>query len=280
MAEPVTAAGIAQGAPFEPTRTMQAVSLPGLSATASELVAEVPVAMVFDGSSAAVMMASPCDIEDFAVGFALTEGFITGLGDVLDLAVVEHEAGIEARFWLQEGRAKAVAERRRSMAGPVGCGLCGLESIGQAVRPLPRLADKGSRVAYDDLNTATEALRSFQPLHDRARAVHGAGFVLPGRGIVRAREDVGRHNALDKLIGALVRDAVDPADGAIVLTSRVSVELVQKAAIAGCPIIIAVSAPTAFAVETADSAGITLAAFARGDGFRVFSHPRRLGVRR
>ena len=280
MGDAVATIDAKNGADLEPTRTVNAISMPTLSTTTHELVAEVPVAMVFDGSSAAVMMASPSDIEDFAVGFALTEEFITGLDDVLDLRVVEHDAGIEARFWLQEKCAKAVAARRRAMVGPVGCGLCGLESIDQAVRRLPSLTARGSAIVYDDLNLATQSLRAFQPLHDKARAAHGAGFLLPGKGIVRAREDVGRHNALDKLVGSLAHDKMDPADGAIVLTSRISVELVQKAAMAGCPIIIAVSAPTAFAVETADKAGITLAAFAHGEGFRVFSHPQRLTIHR
>ena len=126
------------------------------------------------------------------------------------------------------------------------------------------------------LTGATDALRALQPLHDQTQAVHAAGFLLPGQGIILAREDVGRHNALDKLIGALALQGIDAGTGAFVLTSRVSVELVQKAAMAGCPVLIAVSAPTAHALRLADQAGITVAAFARGGGFDLYSHPFRI----
>lgn len=237
---------------------------------------EVPVAIVFGGSTLAVMMASPGDIEDFAVGFALSEGIVGAAGEIENFELAEHPDGIEARLWLNADRSAALAARRRFMAGPIGCGLCGIDSLEQANRPLPVVAAAGLRLSRADVVGATDALRAHQPLHDRTHATHAAGFLLPGEGIRLAREDIGRHNALDKLIGALARAGVDPATGAIVMTSRLSAELVQKGAVAGCPVIIAVSAPTAFAVRLAEEAGITLAAFARSGGFDLFTHPYRV----
>ena len=236
---------------------------------------EVPVAVVYDGSTQAVMMATPGDIAEFAHGFSLTEGFITRLDQIDRFEVVDHEAGIEARFWLTGDRAKALETRRRRMMGPVGCGLCGIDSLEEATRALPEVRSE-IRFQVGDVAGATDALRKLQPLHDQTHAVHAAGFLRPGQGIVMAREDVGRHNALDKLIGALVLQGIDPASGAFVLTSRVSVELVQKAAMVGCPMLVAVSAPTAHALAVADAAGLTVAAFARGGGFDLYSHPHRI----
>ncbi|KAA2313869.1 formate dehydrogenase accessory sulfurtransferase FdhD [Pseudooceanicola sediminis] len=237
---------------------------------------EWPVALVYDGSTQAVMMCTPQDLSDFALGFSLTEGFVEGVGDIRDFELVEHETGSEARFWLAPERAEAVARRRRAMAGPVGCGLCGIDSLSEAVRALPHVAPGGPEFTRSQILDAVAALRDQQPLHDRTRAIHAAGFVQPGAGLVLVREDVGRHNALDKLIGALIVAEIDPASGAFVMTSRLSVELVQKAAMVGCPAIIAVSAPTAHAVRLAKGAGITLVAFARGQGFDLFSHPERI----
>lgn len=237
---------------------------------------ETPIALVFNGTTAAVMMATPDDIADFALGFALTERFISAPSDVTEFEIVPHEQGIEARFWLTADRAEAVKTRRRNMLGPVGCGLCGIDSLEQAIRTLPVLAPGASAISQCDIARATEALRAHQPLHDLTRAVHAAGFLRPGGKIELAREDVGRHNALDKLIGAMAHQGIDPREGAIVLTSRVSVEMVQKTVIAGCHLLIAVSAPTAHALRLAKGAGLTLAAFARGDGFDVYSHPERI----
>ncbi|MEM0900628.1 MAG: formate dehydrogenase accessory sulfurtransferase FdhD, partial [Pseudomonadota bacterium] len=228
-----------------------ALRLPEWKSTDHDLIAEVPCAMVYDGSSVAVMMASPLDIEDFAVGFSLTEGYINNKNQIAEMEVVHHDEGIEARMWLSENRSEAFKARRRSMAGPVGCGMCGLETIEAAMREPGRVEAAPSQFSIDELIAATEKLRGHQPLHDQTRSVHGAGFILHGKGIVAAREDVGRHNALDKLIGAIVRKDFEAPDGAIVMTSRVSVELVQKAAKIGCPLLIAVSAPTTLALRTA-----------------------------
>lgn len=243
------------------------------------LAQETPVAMVYGGTTQAVMMASPADLQDFAVGFSLTEGIVTDAAQIASVQIMDHPRGVEAQMWLAEDRAEALAARRRFMAGPVGCGLCGIDSLDQATRSLPDLAGVGPVMDAGQVAQATDMLRDWQPLHDQTRAVHAAGFLLPGKGIVLAREDVGRHNALDKLIGAMARQGLVAGQGAFVLTSRVSVEMVQKCALAGAGILIAVSAPTAHALQLARDAGITVAAFARGEGFDLFSHPERLNAK-
>lgn len=259
-----------------------ASSHPGLSVRPDRTVTvhrnlpeEVPVAMVFDGSSLAVMMASPADLEDFALGFALSEGIVTTPDEVQAIDLAEHPEGIEARMWLQADRAEALAARRRFMAGPVGCGLCGVDSLQAASRALPRLPD-GPRFTRAEVARASDDLRRCQPLHDQTRATHAAGFLASGQGLVLVREDVGRHNALDKLIGALARQGIAAQAGAVVMTSRLSVELVQKCAMAGVTTLIAVSAPTAHALRLAEAACMTLAAFARGGGFDLYAHPQRI----
>jgi FdhD protein len=235
---------------------------------------ETAVAIVVNGSTYAVMMATPADLADFATGFVLTEG-LAPLSEIAEVEVVEHGPGIECRLWLPPARAAALASRRRAMAGPVGCGLCGIDSLEEAVRPLPALPASGLRLAQGDIPLALDELRDWQPLHDETRATHAAGFYCPGTGIVMAREDVGRHNALDKLIGALARAGIDPATGAIALTSRISVEMVQKTVMAGCPVLLAVSSPTAHAVRLAQGAGLTLVSRARGET-ALFTHPDRI----
>jgi FdhD protein len=235
---------------------------------------EVPVALVYNGSTQAVMMASPRDLEDFAHGFSLSEGIVTAPSQITDLSVETHAAGIEVRMWLAPERAQLLTQRRRAMIGPVGCGLCGIDSLSEASRTLPRVtAEPGLSVAC--ITAAPSDLRRKQPLHDETRAVHAAGF-LTAEGIICAREDVGRHNALDKVIGALSRQDIDASIGAMVMTSRVSIELVQKCALAGCGMLIAVSSPTGHALRAADAAGITLIALARDATAQVFTHPHRI----
>ncbi|MDQ2095945.1 formate dehydrogenase accessory sulfurtransferase FdhD [Rhodalgimonas zhirmunskyi] len=237
---------------------------------------EVPVAMVFDGSTVGVMMATPSDLVDFAQGFALSEGIIDTLDEIERFELLEHERGIEARFWLAKERSEALKQRRRAMMGPVGCGLCGIDSLEQAMRDLPVLHSEGPHLSPADIMAAPEALRAHQPLHDKTRAVHAAGALLPGGGILMAREDVGRHNALDKLIGALARERAECATLAVVMTSRLSVELVQKCAVVGIPVLIGVSSPTAHAQRLAEGAGMTLVGFARDTGFDVFAGAQRI----
>jgi FdhD protein len=236
---------------------------------------EAAVAFSYDGGTYAVMMATPQDLGDFALGFSLTEGIVVGPADIRQLDVVEFAAGIELRMWLAEPPAAALIERRRHLAGPTGCGLCGIESLEEAVRALPRVADD-TTFAPAQIMQALDTLNPRQELNRQTRAVHAAAFWRADAGLVALREDVGRHNALDKLAGGLSRDQISVRGGMVLLTSRVSVEMVQKTAVIGAPLIVAVSAPTALAIRTAEAAGITLAAIARSDGFELFTHPQRI----
>lgn len=236
---------------------------------------ETPVAIVFHGSAMAVLMATPADLEDFAVGFSLTEGIIRDHGDIEDLDVIYGDDGVELRMWLATARGDELRSRRRSLIGPTGCGLCGIESLAAAVVPGRQVRGTTSLSAAD-IETAIDALVGDQALNKITRATHAAGFYVPDEGLLFAREDVGRHNALDKLAGALGRERMPADAGAVVITSRVSVEMVQKTAAIGAPVLIAVSAPTALAIRTADACGLTLIAVARGSSFEVFTHPGRV----
>ena len=247
----------------------------GHGADSRVLPEETPVAIVYNGTTQAVMMATPADLIDFAVGFSLSEHIVTRAADLGEIEIVEHAAGIEAQIWLPEHHESALSARRRAMTGPVGCGLCGIDSLAEALRPIAPLPASTLTLTPQDCTFALDELRGWQPLHDETRAVHAAGFYVPGQGIVMAREDVGRHNALDKLIGAMARAGIDGATGAIALTSRVSVEMVQKSAVAGSPVLLAVSSPTAHAVRLAEGANMTLVSLARGQA-HVFSHPSRI----
>jgi FdhD protein len=237
---------------------------------------ETAVAFSVNGSTHAVMMATPSDLEDFGVGFALTEGLIEDKSEILSLEVAAVPLGIDVRLWLREDRAKAYGERRRTLAGPTGCGLCGVESLEAAMRPAPQIAAASERFEPQSIVAAMAALPHGQELQAKTRAVHAAGFWTKAKGLVAVREDVGRHNALDKLIGALARNGETAGNGLILMTSRVSIELIQKAARIGAPALVAISAPTAAAVRLAEACNITLVAVARGQDFEIFTHPERL----
>ena len=236
---------------------------------------EIPVALVYGGSTYAVMMASPSDLEDFAVGFSLTEGVVSRREEIESIEVIEQDNGIELRMWLAEHRARDLVDRRRRIAGPTGCGLCGVESLEAALPQHPSVTAL-TMVSATDVERAIAALAPAQLLNQETHAVHGVGFWNKQDGLVAVAEDVGRHNALDKLIGRLKRSQTDITGGMVLLTSRVSVEMVHKVAVLGAPIIVAVSAPTALAVKTAEAAGITLVAVARTDSFEVFTHTHRV----
>jgi FdhD protein len=240
-----------------------------------EIAEEVPVALTYRGSTQAVMMASPSDLEDFAYGFTLNEGIVARPEDILSVTREESGGGIDLQIELAGDHQQALAARRRAMAGPVGCGLCGIESIEQALAPARKVSSDIS-LAPHAVAEVVEALSAKQPLFAATRAVHAAGFFLPGKGLMLVREDVGRHNALDKLCGAMARAGLDGSRGAVVLTSRVSVEMVQKTAMAGCGILIAISAPSTLAIRMAEAAGITLVALARDKDFEVFTHVGRI----
>jgi len=233
---------------------------------------ECPVALVYDGTTFAVLMATPADLTDLALGFSLTEDIIQDIGEIEELTVVPGPDGIELRLWLRPNAGRRLKERRRQLVGPTGCGLCGIESLreaGRIVRPIVRQI----RLAPWQIGAAVEALATSQILNRQTRATHAAGFFEPGRSSMILREDVGRHNALDKLAGALAAEGTSGRTGAIILTSRISVELVQKTAAIGAGFIVAISAPTALAIRTAEASGITLVGIARGGEFEVFSHP-------
>jgi FdhD protein len=247
----------------------------GVSEGTRSIPEETALALTYNGGTYAVMMGTPQDLEDFAIGFSLSEGIIQSPADLDSLDIVPLDDGIELRMWLPQSKADRLSERRRHIAGPTGCGLCGIDSIVEAVRPAAIIAPGGSFSPHD-IATAMQSLAPLQVINIETRAVHAAAFWTPARGIVALREDVGRHNALDKLAGALALANVAADDGMVLLTSRVSVEMVQKTATIGAPLMVAVSAPTALAVRMADAAGITLAAIARADGFEVFTHPGRI----
>jgi FdhD protein len=239
---------------------------------------ETPIALTYNRSTHAVMLATPADLEDFAVGFSLSEGIIEQAGDILAMDIVEVPDGIECRMDLDGDRLDALTRRQRRLAGPSGCGLCGLDSLAAAVRPAPAVpVGRGFTPAM--VQDAMRSMPVAQTLNATTHAVHAAAFWTPERGLVALREDVGRHNALDKLSGALARAGMLAADGMVLLSSRVSIEMVQKAAALGAPVIVAISAPTSLAIEVADRAGITLIGVARADGFEVFTHLNRITTR-
>ena len=241
-----------------------------------EIVAEeVPVALVYNGISHAVMLATPLDLEDFALGFSLSECIVERSGEIHDLEIVERDNGIEIQMQLSAERAHVLKEHRRTLAGRTGCGLCGTASLDQLAR---RAATVRSSVMLSPgaLPRALSALQGTQHLFDLTGAVHAAAWCDFDGGIHRVREDVGRHNALDKLIGSLASERRAFDGGFVLMTSRASYEIVQKAAAVGIAVVAAVSAPTGMAVRVAIDSGVTLIGFARGERHCVYSHPERV----
>ena len=247
-----------------------------LAASSRMVPEETAIAFSYNRVAHAVMMATPGDLRDFALGFSITEGVVAGAAEIEELDIIPTPHGIELRMWIPASAMQAVEARRRQMAGPTGCGMCGLESLSQAMRGAPTVPP-GLRFSPAQVQAAMASLFPAQALNRVTRAVHAAGFVRPGLAPL-VREDVGRHNALDKLGGAMAHAGADPAAGMLVMTSRVSVELVQKAARIGIPVLVAVSAPTALALRVAEGAGITVIGVARDDGFEVFTHPGRIAA--
>jgi formate dehydrogenase accessory protein FdhD len=235
------------------------------------VVSETPVALVYNGEPYAVMMATPADLEDFALGFALTEGVVSAPGEFRLVDCQRSEHGISLQAAIPQSRHDALAGRGRNLPGRSGCGLCGTEALAGAIRPVARVGGKRA-VSAATISESVRMLAGLQPINRLCGGAHAAGFVHATGMLVR--EDVGRHNALDKLVGAMANAPV--GDGFLVMSSRASYEIVHKAAAAGIAIVAAISAPTDLAIRVATSAGITLVAFARGKSMTVYSHPERL----
>ncbi len=266
--------------PIPGYRVCNAVSVKnGRTMASTEMVAEeVPVALVYNGISHAVMLATPSCLEDFAVGFSLTEQIVFSQAEIFDIDTVVGSEGIEVHLTIAGDRTYALKEKRRSMAGRTGCGICGAENIAHAIRhpkPLSRSID----VTASSVHAGFMELSKRQSLHQMTGAVHAAAFVTPSGNVQLVREDVGRHNALDKLIGALAIKGIDAGAGMALVTSRASYEMVQKTVSAGISLLAAISAPTALAVSLAVESGLTLLGFARGNQYVVYSHAERVRER-
>ena len=240
------------------------------------LAEEVPVALVFNGISHAVMMASPVHLEDFALGFALTEGLIDHASQLYGVEVIHQTNGIELQLDVAAQAEARLKERRRSMAGRTGCGLCGADSLAQVKLPLPQAPEV--LIDVDAMHRAHAHMRALQPLKLQTGATHAAAWSNAKGEITLLREDVGRHNALDKLIGALSKASTDMQQGFICITSRASFEMVQKTVMAGAGALTAVSAPTRLAVELAEQHNLALAGLVRGQTFTAYSHLTRFTI--
>lgn len=245
-------------------------------ATESDFVAEeTPVALEFNGISHATMLATPADLEDFAVGFSLSEGIIDSVSDVRGIDVLPQCDGIVVQVEISSACEVRLKTRRRAMAGRTGCGLCGVETLPEVLRPVAPVTN-GTSVRIQAVLHAMRDMRARQTLHDITGATHAAGWAGADGVVALVREDVGRHNALDKLIGALARQAMHAGNGIVLVSSRASFEMVQKTAAAGVAVLAAVSAPTALAIRLAHDANVSLVGFMRGDDATLYSHAERI----
>ncbi|WP_245442778.1 formate dehydrogenase accessory sulfurtransferase FdhD [Methylobacterium terrae] len=241
------------------------------------LAVETPVNVIYGDVPYAVMMTTPADLEDFAYGFSLTEGVVASADEIRGAVVEAGEGGLRLVVDLAPGRLREHLARKRALSGRTGCGVCGIDDLKDIPRAERRSA-RGVTVSLSAVERAVRALDDLQVLGRETRAVHAAAWADRDGHVVAVREDVGRHNALDKLIGALLRAGARPEDGFLVITSRCSFEMVEKAASFGAAILVAISAPTSLAVERAALHGLTLAAIARHDTVTLFTAPERLTV--
>lgn len=241
-----------------------------------EIAEEIPIAFEYNGISHATLLATPSDLEDLAFGFSYTEGVIRLARDIYDIDIVERDNGMVLQMTIASACLDQLKRRRRSLAGRSGCGLCGIESLDEVRRDLPALARRTDLISDAAISKAIEQLQDRQPLHLSTGATHAAGWADKHGAIEAVREDIGRHNALDKLIGHLLRNAIDTTQGIAVISSRASFEMVQKAAAAGISALIAVSAPTTYAITLATELNVLLAGFARGSQYTVYAHPEYL----
>lgn len=248
----------------------------GVGESVDDCVAEeAPIALMFNGEPHVVMLATPLDLEDFALGFSLTEAIVSSPDEVESIRVFERSNGIEVRLRVPQDRCESAREKGRNLTGRTGCGLCGARTLEQAVR-VPGYVNSSLEVTESEVAEALSEIKKYQRVNQLTGAVHAAAFILPGQGIVAVREDVGRHNALDKLIGALARQNVAFGQGFIVVTSRASFEMIQKCAAVGVGLMAAISAPTGLAIRLATETGLTLVGFARDSSHVVYTHPHRL----
>jgi FdhD protein len=236
---------------------------------------EVPVVLVYNSMPHVVMLTTPLNLEDFALGFSLTEGIIQHPSEMQSVRVVQRSKGIEVRITIPEPRCDNMHDKGRNMTGRTGCGLCGATSLEQAIRH-PKSVGKGLSLEAETLAAALRDMPSKQTLNLKTGAVHAAAWLDPVSGITVVREDVGRHNALDKLIGALAKAGCNFNEGWLLVTSRASFEMVQKAASVGITLLAAISAPTGLAIQLADECGLTLVGFARNENHVIYTHPHRL----
>jgi FdhD protein len=237
--------------------------------------AEIPVALTYNSIPHVVMMATPRDLEDMGVGFTVSEALVADYGELRDVVLDTSSGEYELRLSVTGSRLGEMLARRRNLTGRTGCGVCGAETVADAIRrPLPVAA--GGETSRETLVAALRRLRELQPLGQIAGSLHAAAWVSWEGEVQLVREDVGRHNALDKLIGAKLRAGASLADGYVMVTSRASYEMVQKAATLGIRMLVAVSAPTALGVALAQDCGLTLVGFAREEQQVVYSHPHRL----
>ena len=239
------------------------------------IAAEVPVALTYNRVSHVVMMATPSDLEDLGLGFSVTEGLVGSPADLLATCIIPRTGGLELAMTITENWFDRLATQRRNLAGRTGCGLCGAENIEQALRP-PHAVGNSLVVTHAALQQAVSALDRHQPLQADTGAAHGAAWCSVDGQVLQLREDVGRHNALDKLIGSLLRSGFEPSSGFALVSSRASYEMVYKAAAAGIQMLIAVSAPTTLAVEFAERCGVTLVGFARPGRHNVYTYKERI----
>jgi FdhD protein len=238
------------------------------------LAVELPIGLEYNGISHAVMLASPADLEDFALGFSLSEGIIANRSELYSCDVEQRDEGMLVRVEIASERFMALKQRRRNLAGRTGCGLCGTEALEQVARELLPVSHVRA-MAPSVLVAGMQAMQLRQPLQQHSGATHAAAWIDETGQVTCVREDVGRHNALDKLIGALAQQKTDFSRGALLLTSRASYEMVQKAATMGIGTIAAISAPTSFAVELADRYGVALIGFMRDTSYVVYTHAER-----
>jgi FdhD protein len=242
--------------------------------TNDQIAEEMPLALIYNGISHAVMLGTPSDLEDFALGFSLSEGLIQQTQDLRDIEIVPTALGIELRLEIGSQAFYGFKTTRRQLAGRTGCGLCGQESLEQAIRPIPKVGNQ-LRITAQAIECAVSQLPDWQVLHQATGGVHAAAWADTQGNIRYLREDVGRHNALDKLLGALFKHKVDRHNGFLLLTSRASHELVYKAAYAGIELIAAVSAPTSLALKHAQQADLSLVGWVRKAGFTVYEGKER-----